>query len=67
MAKVRAGVMSPLSFAVALRMSSISCRRRSAKWSAESLSSIFVLHVSDRILLGSKCILERKRKGYCSF
>lgn len=35
-AKVRAGVMSPSCVAVALRMSSISCKRRREKCSAES-------------------------------
>ena len=35
-AKVRAGVMSPSGVAVALRMSSMSCRRSNEKCSAES-------------------------------
>ena len=35
-ANVRAGVISPSWVAVALRMSSINCRRRRAKCSAES-------------------------------
>ena len=39
-AKVSAGVMSPSGAAVALRMSSISCRRNNAKCRAESWSRI---------------------------
>lgn len=40
-ANVIAAVMSPSGVEVALRMSSINCKRRREKCSAESLSSIF--------------------------